>query len=155
MHFSINSNSSEETFKYGKYLAKLLQPGDIIALSGELGAGKTVFTKGLAAGLGIEDSITSPTFTIIKEYKGRMPLYHFDVYRIESDDLDDLGYDNYFYSKGLSVVEWSEKIADKLPADYLAIKITYGSNEQERKLEFMAKGNFKERLCKIQEILKK
>ncbi len=147
--YNYQSNSAEKTFEFGRKLASLMQPGDVIALSGELGAGKTVFTKGLACGLGVNEKITSPTFTIIKEYDGKLPLYHFDVYRIESKDLDDLGYESYFYSKGISVVEWSEKITDKLPKDHLLVHIYYGQEENERKLEFKGYGDWERRIKQL------
>jgi tRNA threonylcarbamoyladenosine biosynthesis protein TsaE len=113
-----------ETFQLAKMLGQLLLPGDFIALNGDLGAGKTVFAKGVAAGLEIVEPVTSPTFTIVQEYAGKLPLYHFDAYRLSDCwDLEDIGYEEYFYGNGVSLVEWSEKVIPLLPNDYLEINI--------------------------------
>lgn len=112
------SNSPEETVLLGAKLGRKLRPGSFIGLIGELGTGKTIFTKGIAKGLGVKQYryVNSPSFVIIKEYKGRIPLYHFDIYRLDSsDDLDAVGYEEYFYGKGVTVVEWADKIKDILP----------------------------------------
>src|SRR5690554_1076412 len=106
----------KETKEFGEKLGKLLEGGDLLSLTGDLGAGKTTLTKSIGIGLGISDYITSPTFTLINEYKGRVRLYHFDVYRLEDEeDLLDLGYEDYFYSNGVTIVEWGDKIEDILP----------------------------------------
>jgi tRNA threonylcarbamoyladenosine biosynthesis protein TsaE len=113
-----------ETFQLAKMLGQLLQQGDFIALNGDLGAGKTVFAKGVAAGLEICEPVTSPTFTIVQEYQGRLPFFHFDTYRLSDCwDLEDMGYEEYFYGNGVCLVEWSEKVAPLLPGDYLEITI--------------------------------
>lgn len=131
----IETFKEEETQEIAGKLAVLLQPGDVITLEGELGAGKTTFTKGIAKGLGIQRNINSPTFTIIKEYNdGRMPLYHMDVYRLEDSD-EDIGFDEYFHGDGVTVVEWAQFIEDYLPEDYLGITISYGE-QNSRVLEF-------------------
>ena len=118
----IKVNNEEETFLLGKRIGQLLQSSMILCLSGDMGTGKTHFTKGIAAGLGIEDYITSPTFTLINEYKGRIPLYHFDVYRLEnSDELNELGYQEYFFGSGVTVIEWADIINDVIPKDRLWI----------------------------------
>lgn len=110
------SNSPEETFKIAAEFAAGLRIGDVVTLNGDLGAGKTAFIKGLAEGLGISDCISSPTFTIINCYEGRVPLYHFDVYRIEDiDEMYEIGYDEYVGGDGVAVIEWAEKIRDILP----------------------------------------
>lgn len=111
------TSSPSETEQLGERLAKQLSPGRIIALRGGLGAGKTAFTRGLARGLGISEPVTSPTYTIVNEYlSGRMPLFHFDMYRLHSsDDLFDIGWEDYLARNGLCVVEWSERVADALP----------------------------------------
>lgn len=115
--------SSLKTQELAKNLVKFLEAGDIISLTGDLGAGKTCFTQGLASGLGIDLSITSPTFNILKEYHGSLPLYHFDVYRIESmDDFFEIGYEEYFFNQGISVIEWGDKIKTLLPEAYLEIQ---------------------------------
>ena len=113
----IESFSPEDTFRVGEQLAKDARPGDIYTLDGDLGVGKTIFTKGMAKGLGIEEPVTSPTFTILQEYEsGRLPLYHFDVYRIgDPEEMDEIGYEDYFYGDGLSLIEWSNLIQEILP----------------------------------------
>lgn len=124
----IKTHSEKETFELGKRIANAVNPGTVILFYGDLGAGKTVMTKGIAAGLGITEMITSPTFTIMQEYEGgRMPLYHLDVYRIEDpDEMEEVGLNEYIYGNGLTVIEWAEQIEDILPED--AIKITIERN---------------------------
>lgn len=134
----IKTNSEEETLLLAQNLAKLLKPGDVITLNGDLGSGKTTFTKGLAVGLGIEQMITSPTFTIIKEYDGELPLYHMDAYRLEHSE-EDIGFTEYFYGDGISVVEWSQFIEDFLPEERLNIVIEYVSDNV-RRLKFQPIG---------------
>ena len=155
MSFTLKSSSPKETFEHGEALAPLLMAGDLISLTGELGAGKTVFTKGLAKGLGVKENITSPTFIIIAEYEGRLPFFHFDLYRLQPEEFADLGYEDYFYGKGVTAVEWGDKIKEKLPPDYLAIDFTYGKEEFDRELEFIAHGNWQSRIEKIREFLSK
>ena len=110
------TNSPEETEALGAALGRALQPGTVIAYTGDLGAGKTAFTRGIARGLGIRDAVTSPTYTIVNEYlSGRLPLFHFDMYRLHSsDDLWDIGWEDYLERNGICAVEWSENIADAL-----------------------------------------
>ena len=110
------TNSPEETEKIGQALAKVLQPGTVLAYEGDLGAGKTAFTRGLARGLGATEMVTSPTYTIVNEYlSGRMPLFHFDMYRLaSSDDLWDIGWEDYLERGGVCAVEWSENVADAM-----------------------------------------
>lgn len=123
----------EDTKEFGEKLGALLQPGDILSLVGDLGTGKTTLTKSIGVGLGVEDYITSPTFTLINEYRGRLDLYHFDVYRLEGIwDLDDLGFDEYFYSNGVSIVEWGDKIEDFLPDHTIKIQIKKDKDFQTR-----------------------
>ena len=119
----IETFSSEETAELGRKIGRLVQPGDIICLNGDLGVGKTVFTQGIADGLEIDDSICSPTFTLIQEYEqGRIPLYHFDVYRISGPwDMDDLGYEDYFFGNGVCLVEWGCLIEELLPDNALTL----------------------------------
>lgn len=126
--------NEKETEKFAKELAEKFMPGTVLALTGDLGTGKTTLTKYLAKNLGIEDTITSPTFTIIQEYKsGRLPLYHFDVYRISDDEeMFELGYEEYFFGDGVCIVEWADIIEDLIPEDALRIDISYGNDEQER-----------------------
>lgn len=121
----IESYSAEETFAIGKELAGRALPGQMYCLNGDLGTGKTVFTQGFAAGLGIGEPVNSPTFTIVQEYEeGRMPFYHFDVYRISDvDEMDEIGYEDYFFGNGVCLVEWSELIEEILPKDRIQILI--------------------------------
>lgn len=131
---SFITNSAEETELLGEKLASFLEPNDVLTLEGDLGAGKTTFTKGIAKGLGITRNVNSPTFTIVKEYEGIMPLYHMDVYRLENSD-EDIGFDEYFNGNGVSVVEWANLIEEFLPEDRLDIKIEY-DQENSRIIEF-------------------
>lgn len=117
--------SPEETIELGKKIGLRLQRGDVIAMQGTLAAGKTTITKGIALSLGVEDTITSPTFCLISEYQGKMPLYHMDVYRLDgADDFAGLGTDDMIYGEGVSIIEWSEKIMSELPAKTIVLKIT-------------------------------
>ena len=122
---TIISNSWEQTFEAGKTLAKKLSPGDVIAFHGDLGAGKTVFVRGLAEGLGLDARVTSPTFTIVNEYEGgRLPLFHFDMYRLaDADALFDIGWEDYLDRGGVCAVEWSEQVADAMPEDTVYVTI--------------------------------
>lgn len=119
-------NNVEDTLSLGKQLGSKVKSGDIICINGDLGAGKTHFTKGIAEGLGIEDHITSPTFTIVNEYEGgRLKLYHFDVYRVnDPDEIYAIGFDEYIFDKGVSVIEWSNYIEELIPEDYLSVNIS-------------------------------
>ena len=130
----ITIRSEEETRAFGSKLAEKAKPGMVIALIGDLGTGKTTLTKSIAAALGIRGHITSPTFNIVKEYKtGRLPLYHFDVYRItDPDEMYELGYEEYFYGDGVCVIEWADLIEELLPEHTIRIEIRYGENEGER-----------------------
>ncbi len=116
------SFSAEETYALGKKLGEEATPGTVFCLSGDLGVGKTVFTKGFANGLGVTDTVNSPTFTIVQEYQGRIPFYHFDVYRIEEpEEMEEIGYEDYFYGDGVCMIEWAELIEELLPAE--AVKV--------------------------------
>ena len=119
------SFSEEETFNVGKELGKKADKGEIICLEGDLGVGKTVFTKGFAVGLLIEDNIDSPTFTIVQEYtQGRLPLYHFDVYRIgDIYEMDEIGYEDYFFGEGVCLIEWASRIEGLIPESAIHIII--------------------------------
>ena len=121
----IESYSPEETLEIGRKLGQEAQPGQVYTLIGDLGVGKTVFTQGIAAGLGIEEPICSPTFTIVQEYDtGRMPFYHFDVYRIgDIEEMEEIGYEDYFYGDGLTMIEWANLIEEILPETYKEITI--------------------------------
>ena len=121
----IESFSPEDTFSVGEQLAKEARPGEIYTLDGDLGVGKTIFTKGMARGLGIEEPVTSPTFTILQEYEsGRLPLYHFDVYRIgDPEEMDEIGYEDYFYGQGICLIEWAGLIEELIPKEAVRICI--------------------------------
>ncbi|AIS51732.1 tRNA threonylcarbamoyladenosine biosynthesis protein TsaE [Thermoanaerobacter kivui] len=135
------SKNREETIALGEKLGKLLKSGDIILLYGELGSGKTVFTKGIAKGLGIEEPITSPTFMLVNEHAGEIPLYHFDFYRIEDyTALYDIGYKEYFFGKGVCVIEWPERIIPLIPQERLEVRIQRGEEEEERIITFESFG---------------
>jgi tRNA threonylcarbamoyladenosine biosynthesis protein TsaE len=139
-------HSADETMKFAARLAEKLRAGDVIALEGDLGAGKTTFTKGLAQGLGVKRTVSSPTFTIVKEYKGRLPLYHMDVYRL-GDTFEDLGFDEYFHGDGVTVVEWAHLIQPQLPNELLCIHL-YHHGETGRKIVLEPIGERYEQLCK-------
>jgi len=133
---TIISKSPERTLSAGEALGSSLRRGDFVALTGELGSGKTIFTKGIAKGLGVRGHryVNSPTFVILKEYAGRIPLYHFDVYRIDSEcGLDTVGYKEYFYGKGVTVVEWADRIKSLLPAERVEVSI-FHSGEGSRRI---------------------
>ncbi len=117
--------SPEETFSLGEELGKKAKAGQVVCLNGDLGVGKTVFTQGFAKGLGIEESVNSPTFTIIQIYEeGRLPLYHFDVYRIgDPEEMYEIGYEDYFYGEGVCLIEWSELIEELIPEDAIQVHI--------------------------------
>ena len=116
---------AEETFALGRSIGEKAEPGDIYLLSGSLGVGKTVFTQGVAAGLGIKEPVSSPTFTIVQEYTdGRLPFYHFDVYRIDDvEEMEEIGYDDYFFGGGVCMIEWAELIREILPDNCISVRI--------------------------------
>ena len=119
------TRSPEETYALGEKIGKAAQPGQIYTLTGDLGVGKTVFTQGVAAGLGITEPVSSPTFTIVQVYEeGRLPFYHFDVYRIgDVEEMDEIGYEDYIYGDGVSLIEWADLIREILPEHYTEVKI--------------------------------
>ena len=121
----IETRSPEETFQFGEKLGREAKPGQIYTLNGDLGTGKTVFTQGFAAGLGITEPVNSPTFTIVQIYEeGRMPFYHFDVYRIgDVEEMDETGYEDCFYGEGVCLIEWAELIEEILPEHVIAVTI--------------------------------
>jgi tRNA threonylcarbamoyladenosine biosynthesis protein TsaE len=135
---TLHSSSARETKAWGRRLASLLGGGELLGLSGELGAGKTCFVKGLARGLHLqEERIQSPTFTIIQEHEGRLPLYHIDLYRLEETDIDELGLREYLFSSGVAAVEWFERLREAPQLQLLQIRISYdGANY--RKIEMIA-----------------
>lgn len=139
---TVTTNNADETITLGKQLGELVEPGMVILLDGDLGAGKTTFTKGIAQALGIKRYVKSPTFTLIREYpEGRIPLYHMDVYRLEEGGADDLGLEEYFDGDGVSIVEWSQFVEHLLPEDYLTIHfIKDEHHDEQRQLRFEAHG---------------
>lgn len=146
---SLTLTNRDATIALGKKIGQQLVAGDVLVLDGDLGAGKTTFTKGLAAGLEIPDIIKSPTFTIIHEYQdGRLPLYHMDAYRLENGVAEDLGLEEYFDGDGVSVVEWAEFVEDELPADFLAIHFKRTDDDNTRVLEFEPHGQHFDQIVK-------
>ncbi len=121
----IETGSPEETFELGKKIGSRAKAGQVYTLTGDLGTGKTVFTQGVAAGLGITEPVNSPTFTIVQVYEeGRLPFYHFDVYRIgDIEEMEEIGYDDYFFGNGICLIEWAELIEEILPEDRISITI--------------------------------
>ena len=121
----IETHDPEETFEVGRKIGMNAKPGQIYTLTGDLGVGKTVFTQGVAAGLGITEPVNSPTFTIIQEYEdGRLPFYHFDVYRIgDLEEMEEIGYDDYFFGQGICLIEWAELIEEILPEKRIEVTI--------------------------------
>ncbi|MBQ1187850.1 MAG: tRNA (adenosine(37)-N6)-threonylcarbamoyltransferase complex ATPase subunit type 1 TsaE [Peptococcaceae bacterium] len=142
----IVTKTPQELEYLGSRMAELVAPGDFIALDGDLGAGKTLMTQGMAKGLGVTEEIVSPTFTIIHEYEtGRLPLYHMDVYRLKQpEEMYDLGYEEYFYGEGVTVVEWAQIIEPLLPDEYLGMEISVVP--EGRELSFVPHGDRYERL---------
>lgn len=147
---SFCSNCVEETVSLGEQLGRLVEPGSFIALTGDLGCGKTQFVRGMAAGLGIDASvpITSPTFTLLNEYQGRTKLYHFDLYRLHGgDDVAELGFDDYFHGDGVCLVEWAERLGAELPSERLDIRFEY-LGDTERRIDFIPHGSNHKALLK-------
>ncbi|MCD2257528.1 tRNA (adenosine(37)-N6)-threonylcarbamoyltransferase complex ATPase subunit type 1 TsaE [Lactobacillus sp. CC-MHH1034] len=150
---TVQTQTAAATIALGEVLGSQLKPGDVILLNGDLGAGKTTFTKGIAQGLGIRQPIKSPTFTLIREYqRGRYPLYHMDMYRLESGGSADLGLEEYFNGDGIVVVEWSQYIQSELPATYLTIDLKKDAqNDAFRQINFTPIGSHYEKL--VQQVL--
>ena len=130
----VRVKDENETREFGKSLGEKVIAGHVIALIGDLGTGKTALTKYIAEGLSVKEEVTSPTFTIINEYKsGRLPLYHFDAYRLTGEeDMRALGYEEYFYGDGVTVVEWADKVSGIIPKESTVVRIAYGASEFER-----------------------
>jgi tRNA threonylcarbamoyladenosine biosynthesis protein TsaE len=127
------TESPAETEAFGKKLGELLGPGSVVALFGEMGVGKTALTRGIAAGLGIPEGVSSPTFALVHQYDGRFPVYHFDMYRVETwDDLYSTGFFDYLDSGGVIIIEWSENIENAIPENAIQIHLERGKSENER-----------------------
>jgi tRNA threonylcarbamoyladenosine biosynthesis protein TsaE len=138
----IDSRSAHETKLWGRRLGALLEGGELLALIGELGAGKTCFIKGLARGLNLrEENILSPTFTMIQEHRGRLPLFHIDLYRLEEAGLDDLGLREYLFSSGVAAVEWFERLREGDKLEALSVRMAY-SGANERRIQFAGSGRY-------------
>ena len=137
----IISDSAEKTLDIGKRLAGNLRKGDIVCLFGDLGSGKTVLTKGISSGLGVDkDKVVSPTFVILRQYQGKVMIYHFDLYRLNRpEDILDLGYEEYFFDEGISVIEWADKLGRLLPREFLKIQLSVAGKDK-RKLKISAEG---------------
>lgn len=143
MH-SMELSSLQQTKALGLILGRVVQPGDVITLGGSLGAGKTTLTQAIGSGLGVDPRIyiTSPTFSLIHEYKGRIPMYHMDLYRLGSEDeIEDLGLSEYFYGRGVTVIEWPEILGTLMPAERLHIDLVI-SGESSRTVKFTAHGEY-------------
>ena len=137
------SHSTQETEQFGEEVAKSLRGGDVLAFTGSLGMGKTAFTRGLARGLGCRGRVTSPTFTIVNEYDGKTPLFHFDMYRLgSSDELFDIGWDDYLARGGVCAVEWSERVSDALPDDTIYVDIARGEEDDNTRTITVTGGRF-------------
>ena len=150
--FEVITNSPAETRRLGRVLGELAKPGDIICLYGDLGTGKTNLAQGVAEGLGITGRVTSPTFTLINEYQGRHPLYHMDAYRLGGpDDMVDLGYEEYFYGDGVTLIEWANIISAVLPGERLDLQLTK-DGETKRIIKFVPAGS--RYVIMVEELLK-
>ena len=137
------SHSTQETEQFGEEVAKSLRGGDVLAFTGSLGMGKTAFTRGLARGLGCRGRVTSPTFTIVNEYDGKTPFFHFDMYRLgSSDELFDIGWDDYLARGGVCAVEWSERVSDALPDDTIYVDIARGEEDENTRTITVTGGRF-------------
>ena len=137
------SHSTQETEQFGEEVAKSLRGGDVLAFTGSLGMGKTAFTRGLARGLGCRGRVTSPTFTIVNEYDGKTPPFHFDMYRLgSSDELFDIGWDDYLARGGVCAVEWSERVSDALPDDTIYVDIARGEEDENTRTITVTGGRF-------------
>ena len=139
---TVKSTSSEETIRFGERVGKLLAPGHVVALVGELGAGKTTMVKGVVRGLGVIDkrAVKSPTFALVHRYEGRIPIYHFDAYRlISNQEMLDIGSDEMIYGDGVSIIEWADRVPECLPEEYLKITLIAVS-ESERNIEICSYG---------------
>lgn len=142
MGLRARTDGVDETRALAAAIADLVGPGDVLLLAGELGAGKTAFTQGFGAALGVDDQITSPTFTLARHYEGRIPLHHLDVYRLERlSEMHDIGVAELLDSGGVLVIEWGDAIATAMPADYLEVRLTYGDGDDDREFDLQCVGS--------------
>jgi tRNA threonylcarbamoyladenosine biosynthesis protein TsaE len=138
---SLRTSDADATRAIGRAIAMLVRPGDVMLLAGELGTGKTVLTQGLAEGLEVRELVTSPTFTLVRRYEARVPLYHLDVYRLDRvGELADLGIDELLDAGGVVVVEWGDVVAAEMPADRLEVRFAFGDGDDDRTIEMTATG---------------
>jgi tRNA threonylcarbamoyladenosine biosynthesis protein TsaE len=135
----LTSRSPEETQQLGRIIGEAAQSGDIILLSGPLGAGKTCLTQGIARGLGIKEGSASPSYVLLREFMGRLPLYHMDLYRLEFNEINELGLDDYLYGHGVCVIEWAEKGMPLMPAEHLLLNLAY-NGESKRSIDIIPNG---------------
>jgi len=136
------SYSEDDTIRLGKFIGENSKPGDIILLYGDLGSGKTSISKGIALGAGFKNIVTSPTFTLMNQYSGNYPIYHFDLYRLnKEEDLFDLDYEEYFYGNGITLVEWPQRLENLIPDEYLKISLCKLNDTKERKIMNYLEGN--------------
>lgn len=141
------SRSPEQTSVFGACLGELLQPGDVLCLTGDLGAGKTLLVQGVAQGLDLDETVTSPTFTVLNVYEGAVPVYHFDLYRLEwEEQLDDIGFDEFTDGAGIAIIEWPDKFPGRMPDEVLEVSITK-AGDNVRLFSVTAKGHRYEVLC--------
>ncbi|MDH7577902.1 MAG: tRNA (adenosine(37)-N6)-threonylcarbamoyltransferase complex ATPase subunit type 1 TsaE [Bacillota bacterium] len=152
MLWQLISPSPRVTELVGEKLGRLLTPGDVVSLVGELGAGKTVFVHGVARGLGVTSSVSSPSFILIQEYEGKYPVFHCDFFRLESyQELEEIGWDEYRQRKGIILIEWGNRIPEALPQEYLEIAIAcHGNSESARLISFYPRGSVYE--AKVKEL---
>ncbi len=152
MEISLETQSADETRRLGERLADLLEPGDIVLLTGDLGAGKTTLVQGVARGLEIHEQITSPTFVIVREYRGRMSLYHVDAYRLENPaELSELGYEKFWHLPGAVFVEWGEKVMRFFEPDLLRVNLLLGNGDDERRVSLCPVGDrWREKLARLE-----
>lgn len=152
MKISLETESAEETRRLGERLASTLEPGDIVLLTGDLGAGKTTLIQGVARGLEIHEQVTSPTFVIVREYRGFIPLYHVDAYRLEKpSELSELGYEEFWHLPGIVMIEWGEKVASFFEPDLLQVNMRLSSADDRRQVELCAVGDrWQEKLAKLE-----
>lgn len=146
--WKFHSRSPMETFEMGRKLGQLLQDGDVLCLNGDLGAGKTLLTQGIANALEVQQPVTSPTFTVLNIYEGKRTMYHFDLYRLEyPDELENIGFNEYTTSGGIVIIEWSDKFPGNMPDDFLQITLTRETENESRFIAFFPNGKRYEQIC--------
>jgi tRNA threonylcarbamoyladenosine biosynthesis protein TsaE len=148
------TDSAAATLEFAAALASVVRAGDLVLLIGEMGAGKTAFAQGFAAGLGVDEPVTSPTFTLVRHYRGRVEMHHVDVYRLDSiAEVADLGLSELLDSDGVTLIEWGDAIVSVLPTDHLQVGLSFGASSEERRLELRALGSWAERHTALEECL--